>query len=242
MSARLATICVIPARGGSKGLPRKNVALLGGKPLIVHPIEAALACDDIDVVLVTTDDPEIASVAEAAGAVVPFVRPPELADDLATTEATLQHALLAYEESSGTQFDICVFLTATDVFRDPAWLGQAIGRLRDDDSLESVFVGHPTHKNYWHRNDSGHWERILPWMRAYSSRQVRQSIVREDTGLACASRSWLWREGRRIGDRVDIILNERTDSGIDIHGDEDLFLANALIERRRETPGPVAGP
>ncbi len=224
------TLCIIPARGGSKGLPRKNVRLLAGRPLISWPIKAALSCKLIDEIFVTTDDDEIADCARSAGADVPFLRPVELAQDLTTTEATIRHALQSYEAHTGTNYDICVFLTATDVFRNPDWITQAVQALLDDPQLESAFSAHQTTKNYWHKNSEDNWERLLPWMREYSSRQVRKMIYREDTGMACASRAWLWREGRRIGDRVHLVPNGLTETSIDIHTDFDLFLAEKAIE------------
>jgi CMP-N,N'-diacetyllegionaminic acid synthase len=69
-------------------------------------------------------------------------------------------------------------------------------------------------------------------MSSYSSRQIRRSIIREDTGLMSISRAWLWREGRRIGDIVDVITNVDDFTGIDIHHDEDLKLANEAIKIR----------
>ena len=71
-------------------------------------------------------------------------------------------------------------------------------------------------------------------MASYSSRQIRRSIVREDTGLVCASRAWLWREGRRVGDKVQIIVNDDDFTGIDIHAQEDLDLAEAAIKIRNK--------
>lgn len=224
------TICVIPARGGSKGLPRKNVKLLAGHPLIAYPIVAALQSGVCDTVFLSTDDEEIAEAGSRYGATVPFLRPAELAGDLTTTEATLKNALESYEAYSGKSFDCCVFITATDIFRQPTWITDAVRRLQNDLSLESVFAGYGTHKNYWHRNDQGAYERILPWMSTYSSRQIRQTIWREDTGLASASRASLWREGRRIGDKVEIISNGLTETAIDIHDEFDLFLAEKAIE------------
>lgn len=230
MEAPLKTLCIIPARGGSKGLPRKNIRPLAGRPLIHWPIRAALASGVVDRVFVSTDDAEIADCARMAGADVPFLRPAALAEDLTTTEATLQQALLAYEAHAGERWDVCVFLTATDVFREPDWIAQAVRALIDTPELESAFAAHRTTKNYWHRTDAGDWARVLPWMRAYSSRQVRASVYREDTGLACASRAQLWRDGRRIGDRVHLIPNDRTETAIDIHTEFDLFLAEKAIE------------
>ena len=224
------TICIIPARGGSKGLPGKNIKPLAGRPLIAWPIRAALASGVVDRVFVSTDDAQIADCARAAGAEVPFLRPAELAQDLTTTEATLQHALTAFEAHAGERFDVAVFLTATDVFRDPDWIRKAVQALIDDPALESAFAVHETTKNYWHRDGAGAWTRVLPWMRTYSSRQVREKLYREDTGLACASRAQLWRDGRRIGDRVHLIPNARTETCIDIHTEFDLFLAQQAID------------
>jgi CMP-N-acetylneuraminic acid synthetase len=229
-------ISITPARGGSKGLPRKNVMSLLGKPLIAYPIEAAYASGVVDVALVTTDDDEIAEAARKAGALVPFLRPKNLADDLATTEATLQHALLTYEKMSGENFDICVFLTATDIFRRPEWITRAVDILTEKPEIESAFSAYATSKNYWREKDNGSYERLLPWMRTYSSRQIRPVIYREDTGLACASRASLWREGRRLGDRVEIIPNTSSATAIDVHTAFDLFLAEQAMRYLREHP------
>lgn len=231
-------ICIICARGGSKGLPRKNLRQLDGEPLLARPIRHAAASGVIGTILLTTDDEDIARAARAAGALVPFLRPAELASDLSTTEDTLKHALLTYEEMIGRRFLIGVFVTPTDIFREPAWLRQAVETLRARPELDSVFSGHRTHKNFWERQEDGNWERLRPWMAVYSSRQVRRAVVvREDTGLACASRAWLWREGRRIGDRVEILVNDDDFTGIDIHREEDLQLAQAALRIRRNEHG-----
>ncbi|MBJ7549968.1 cytidylyltransferase domain-containing protein [Marinomonas ostreistagni] len=224
------TICIIPARGGSKGLPGKNIRVLAGKPLIHWPIKAAIASGVIDDVFVSTDDPDIAEQARLAGALVPFLRPSKFAEDLTTTEDTLQQALLEFEAYSNQKFDIAVFLTATDVFRHPSWIKEAITTLVNNPEIESAFAVHKTTKNYWHKNEEGEWERVLPWMREYSSRQIRNKTYREDTGLTCASRAWLWREGRRIGDKVHLIPNDNSETVIDIHSAFDLFLAQKAID------------
>ena len=226
-------ICVICARGGSKGLPRKNLKLLDNEPLIVRAIRHARESGVVDVVLVSTDDEQIAKVSETAGAVVPFLRPADLSGDLATTEQTIQHALLTYESSVKRQFDIAVFITPTDIFRNVDWIREAVYRLILRPDLESVFSGYTTHKNFWEQQKDGSWVRLREWMAVYSSRQIRRSIIREDTGLACASRAWLWRMGRRIGDKVDVILNTDSFSAIDIHLDEDLKLAQAALNIRK---------
>tara|TARA_B110000263_G_C15299776_1_gene507362 strand:+ start:1347 stop:2063 length:717 start_codon:yes stop_codon:yes gene_type:complete len=228
-------ICIIPARGGSKGLPRKNTLKLGGEPLIARPIQQAIESGVIGTVLMTTDDKEIARIAESYGAIVPFIRPPELAQDLTSTEDTLKHALLEYEREIKKEFEIAVFLTATDIFRKVQWIKDAVLMLKENPKLESVFSGYATHKNYWNQQDDGSWERLKPWMATYTSRQIKKPIIREDTGIACASRAWLWREGRRIGDVVDIIVNDDDFTSIDIHQMRDLMLAEKALEINKNT-------
>lgn len=111
-------LAVIPARGGSKRFPRKNLALLDGRPLIVHTIEVALACPSISRVVVSTDDPEIARVSQEAGVAV-MPRPDHLATDEALTEDVIRHALNAAEESKG-RFDLVTVLQPTSPLRIPA--------------------------------------------------------------------------------------------------------------------------
>ena len=227
-------VCVICSRGCSKGLHRKNLLLLDGEPLIARPIRHAQQSGVVDEIIVSTDDSEIAEVAKSFGAKVPFIRPFSLSGDLATTESTIQHALLEFESISNCKFDIGVHITATDVFRDPNWIKDAVNLLKSDSTLESVFSGHQTQKNFWQQRENGSWERLQPWMNVYSSRQIRRSVIREDTGLACASRASLWREGRRIGDNVQILINDDSFTGIDIHTEEDLALAEAALSIRKK--------
>jgi len=219
-------IAIIPARGGSKGILKKNIQLFQGHPLISWPIESAKRSKKLDKVVVSTDDEEIREIAIKYGADVPFMRTKEVSKDLTTTEETLKYSLEKAENYYKTKFDICVFLTCTDLFRRHGWIDSAINRLEENKDLESVFVVNETHKNFWKlKNESP--ERLEDWMKIYCSRQIREPIYREDTGLTCASRSYLWRKGRRIGDKVDFIVDKNPASSIDIHSAFDLFLANS---------------
>ena len=109
----VATIC---ARGGSKGVPRKNIRLLCGKPLIVHTIETAQKCRLINRIIVSTDDGEIAEIARKAGAEVPFMRPRELAQDDTAKLPVIKHAI-QFLESQGYSPDIVVDLDPTSPLR-----------------------------------------------------------------------------------------------------------------------------
>jgi CMP-N,N'-diacetyllegionaminic acid synthase len=111
-------IAIIPARGGSKGLPGKNFKELCGKPLIAWSIEKAKKSRLLDVVLVTTDSPEIADIACQYGADVPFLRPADLANDYATTVDVVRHALDYYQDRGEEKFDYIVMLEPTSPLRE----------------------------------------------------------------------------------------------------------------------------
>lgn len=113
-SLTIATIC---ARGGSKGLPGKNLRLFAGKPLIVHTIEQALSCTQLDGVFVSTDDAAIADISRAAGATVPFVRPAELATDAAAKLPVIDH-LVRHLEQNGQRIARIVDLQPTSPLRE----------------------------------------------------------------------------------------------------------------------------
>ncbi|HEY0836373.1 MAG TPA: acylneuraminate cytidylyltransferase family protein [Azospirillum sp.] len=229
-------LAIIPARGGSKGLPNKNVLPVGGKPLIAHSVEHAVQSGVCDRVLITTDSEAIRDAAVAAGAWAPFMREPTLAEDLTPTEPVLKDALERAEAIDGP-FDIVVFLQPTDIFRKPEWITRAVTLLKDRPELDSAFAAYKTHKNFWFRTPEGELKRVFDWMAVYGPRQTRTPIFREDTGLACASRASLIKQGRRIGDRVEIIEVTSTESGIDIHDAFDLWLADQAYRYLQEHGG-----
>lgn len=143
-------LALIPARGGSKGLPRKNVLPLAGKPLIVYSIETALAATLVRRTIVSTDDDEIAQVARAAGAEVPFMRPSELAEDDSTDLEVFRHALKRLE---GYEPELVVHLRPTNPLRRPERVDEAIRAMLDDpeaDALRSVSWPKQTPYKMWH--------------------------------------------------------------------------------------------
>lgn len=123
-------LCAIGARGGSQGVPGKNIRPLHGKPLIARAIETALAAPEIDRVVVSTDSPAIADVAVAAGAEVPFVRPAELAQSDSGKFQVWQHALAACEALDGRRYDLYVDLDCTNPLIEPSDVSAAIARFR----------------------------------------------------------------------------------------------------------------
>ena len=122
-------IAIVPARGGSKGLPGKNIKELCGKPLIAWSIEAGLGSQYIDEMMVTTDSEEIARIAREFGAAVPFIRPAELADDTATSVEVIQHALNFYANELRKQFDYVVLLEPTSPLRETDDIDRSLEQL-----------------------------------------------------------------------------------------------------------------
>jgi CMP-N,N'-diacetyllegionaminic acid synthase len=120
---------LIPARGGSKGVPRKNIRMLGGLPLIAHTIQAALGALQIDRVIVSTDDAEIAEVARQYKAEVPFIRPAEFATDTASSISVVHHAIQWLEEEQGYRPDAVAVLAPTSPLRTVEHIDAAISLL-----------------------------------------------------------------------------------------------------------------
>ncbi|QHI35231.1 CMP-N,N'-diacetyllegionaminic acid synthase [Kordia antarctica] len=143
-------LAIIPARGGSKGVPGKNKKLLHGKPLIQYSIDAALQSNYITEVVVTTDDEEIITISKSLGANVPFVRPKHLAEDTTPTLPVIQHAI-SYFETEGKQFDAICLLQPTSPFRPKGFLDKALETFleKQTDSLVSVLEVPHEYNPHW---------------------------------------------------------------------------------------------
>ena len=153
-------IAIITARGGSRGLPRKNVLPFCGKPLIAHTIEAAKRCQVIDRILVSTDDSEIAEVSREFGAEVPFMRPEELASDTASSREVLLHAL-QFLEGQGERVDSFCLLQPTSPLRTSADIEAASEIFHGKKADSVVSVSSYEHPVQWalEVSDDG---RVLP--------------------------------------------------------------------------------
>lgn len=135
-------LALIPARGGSKRLPKKNIRVLGNKPLIVWSIDIAKEIPEICNILVSTDDPEIAEVADKSGALVPWLRPPELASDIASSVDVCLHALNWYI-SKKEPIDGLLLLQPTSPFRTAEKIREGIA-LFQENSCKTVISVSPT--------------------------------------------------------------------------------------------------
>jgi len=143
-------LAIIPARGGSKGVPRKNIRLLGNKPLIEYTIDAAIEASVFEKIVVSTDDQEIAIAAEKAGCKPPFIRPTELAQDDSTSISVVQHAINFFEQQN-VFFDAVCLLQPTTPFREKGFINKAINVFKEtnSDSLISVLPVPHEYNPHW---------------------------------------------------------------------------------------------
>lgn len=185
--AALKVLALIPARGGSKGIPGKNIKPLAGKPLIAYTVEAARASGVVDRLLLSTDSEEIAALGRSLGIEVPFLRPPELAADDTAMIDVIRH-LLAWLAETGDQPDAIVQLQPTAPLRRPEQIAEAVRLLEAEgcDSVVSV-VPLPLHfcPDYVMRIEAGRLVSFLPEGERASRRQdVRPAYSRDGTVYA----------------------------------------------------------
>lgn len=190
-------LALIPARGGSKGIPRKNIRPFCGKPLLQWSIEVCLAAACVDRVVVTTDDPEISELAKASGAEVPFLRPAELATDSAPGIAPVLHALEQLPQVSDV-----LLVQPTSPLRTSADLEEIVA-LRQQARRESAVSLTPTAKHpvwmYSLSNEQCLLEPLLQLDRAHYRQQLPRTYVLNGA-LYLASRTFLLREKAFIAD------------------------------------------
>jgi N-acylneuraminate cytidylyltransferase len=206
-----AVLALIPARGGSKSLPRKNILPLQGKPLIAHTIEDALQSKRIQRVIVTTDSEEIANIAREYGAEVPFLRPAELAGDASVDIEYLRHALEWLAENENYHPALIATLRPTEPIRQPATIDRAIETLIDHpgaDALRSVRLATETPFKMWLREPSGLLQPAAPLAGVHEPHnQPRQCLP-----LA------YWQDGYIDVARAETILKKNSPTGARILG------------------------
>ena len=169
-------LAVIPARGGSKGLPGKNVRPFMGIPLIAHSILFSRMCPQIDRCIVSTDSQEIADVAMEFQGDVPFIRPSELAQDDTPMLPVLRHALSTVEEQDGIKYDYLILLDPTSPGREPQDVTGALGRLVENPQADGVIgVSEPDFNPIWHCVvDQGGW--MIDLMEDATKYERRQDV------------------------------------------------------------------
>lgn len=192
-------LALITARGGSKGLPRKNVLLAGGKPLVAWTVEAALSAESVDRVVLSSDDDEIMAAARVAGCEVPFRRPTELANDEASSMDVVLHAL---HKLPG--YDYLVLLQPTSPLRTSSDIDAAFRNMRIHDAPACVSVTEVDHSPYWmyRLSDDQRMHNILSPIPNMSRRQDLPPVYVLNGAIYIAKIEWLMRTRSFIGEET----------------------------------------
>ena len=228
-------LAVIPARGGSKRLPGKNIRPLSGKPLIVHTIEAALEAGDLlHRVMVSTDDPDIERVSRAVGAEVPFLRPVDLSGDATPSLAVVQHAARFVENNDGIRLDWVLLLQPTSPLRTAADIRASIELARETEctAVVSVAEANRAHPFLMKRIEGG---RLLPFHDGqpvvHRSQDLEPTAYLLNGAIYLTRRDILLEGDSLYGDAVAPYVMPRERS-IDVDTEEDLLLAEIFMNRR----------
>lgn len=228
-------LAIIPARGGSKGVSRKNIRLLGGKPLIAWTIEAARGARSLDRVVVSTDDDEIASISRRYGAEIPFMRPAELAADDTPTLPVLRHAVERLKAEEGCYApDAVMTLQPTSPLRTADHIDDAAALFRSDPSADSLVscirVPHIYHpRSVMRHGENGY---LVSYLRdeMLTRRQEKDPVYARNGPAICITRTERLGEfvfgGRLIGYEMDEI------SSVDIDDLDDFARAERMLSER----------
>jgi YrbI family 3-deoxy-D-manno-octulosonate 8-phosphate phosphatase len=228
-------VCIIPARGGSKVIPEKNIQPIAGKPLLAYSIEHAKQTPAITRVIISTDDPEIAAVAKEYGAEVIW-RPAEISSDTATSESALLHVLDYLRDIESYEPDLVVFLQATSPLRQPNDIQNAIELLQRE-GADSLFSACRLHGLVWRREDN----KLKSLSYDYRSRKRRQESPEDivENGSIYIFRPWVLRKfNNRLGGKIAVYYMNVLDS-FQIDEPEDLELIEQLLilrQPRRKVP------
>ena len=217
-------VAVIPARGGSKGIPRKNLRPLAGKPMIFYAINACMAAKSIDMVVVTTDDEEIALVAERFGAKV-IHRPPALADDQTTLDPVISHAIQSLGEDADNIFYVAT-IQPTSPLVEATDIDAAINILDEMQADTVISVVEDKHLTWTVVED-----KPRPLYKARVNRQQLPPSFRE-TGTVIACTRQQLQSGTRIGEKIELLTISK-DRSYDIDSVSDLFLCESILTRKK---------
>lgn len=226
-------MALIPARGSSKGIPRKNIAPLAGKPLIAWSIAAAQQSQHLSRTIVSTEDTEIATIAQRWGAEVPFLRPPELSQDSTPGIEPLIHAVRWLEEHESYCPDYVLLLQPTSPLRRPEDIDAAITMARDQQADAVVSVCQPHTHPYWMKriDEQGVLRSFLPLEHTYSHRQDLPSAYALNGAIYLVRREVLLQKATFYPDNT-LAYVMPMDYSLDVDTAWDLYLVDLILKNR----------
>lgn len=227
-------IAIIPARGGSKGVPRKNVRSVNGKPLIAYTIEAAIAASTVDRVIVSTDDEEIASIACQYGAEVPFMRPDELATDSARAADAYLYTVERLERECGISVDKFIVLLPTAPLRTAEDIDAAVAIMRNNDATTVVSMAEAEIPPAWYysvREDGSVRNAGFEKANEVANRQDNQTYLVPNGAIYILDHNLL-KNTKSYYDDTTMPYVMPASRSVDIDTEEDLAFARYLLSLR----------
>ena len=225
---------LIPARGGSKGVPGKNIRPVLGKPLLAYAIECGLACPAIDHLIVSTDSEAIAKVARDNGADVPFLRPAALAQDTSPMLPVMRHAVTEAEQHYGSVVRNLVLLDPTGPLRTVADI-EACLELLEEPNCDAVISGSPAHRNpYFNmvkQNSAGYVRLVAEPSSPVNRRQDAPEVFDLNTVVWAYTRAALMAEQARLPGRTRLYLVPR-ERALDLDTELDFIVLEHLMAAR----------
>lgn len=220
------TLALVPARGGSKGVERKNIRECADEPLLAYSVRAGLEAASVDRTVVSTDDEEIRDIAREVGADAPFLRPAEYATDEAPMEPVVRHALEYLRDEAGEAYDEMVLLQPTTPLRDAAHVDVALEQYRDTDADSLVSVV-PDHSYRWRRTDEGAVR--VNYQGDRRRRQAKDPEYVENGAIYVVDAAeFLETDDLHAGRTTLFVMDETPD--VDIDTPFDLWLADRILE------------
>jgi CMP-N-acetylneuraminic acid synthetase len=222
------------ARGGSKGLPHKNIKVLAGKPLIAWAIETALKVSEVNRVVVSTEDPDIADIAREFGAEVPFIRPKNLASDNASEWDAWRHALLTLRDIEGEFPDPFISVPTTAPLRLPDDIRACISTYNEG-GADVVLAVTEAHRNPWFNmvtTESDGTVRLVNEFSGSINRRQDAPSVRDVTTVAYVANPHFILENNRIFDGIVRSISVPIERAIDIDTLHDFAIAEFLMNQR----------
>jgi len=231
-------VSLIPARGGSKGLPRKNIAPLAGKPLLAHSIEYSLNCPAVKRTIVSTDDPQIADIARDYGAEVPFLRPAKFSQDETRDLPVFLHAIEWFKENENFAPDLLVQLRPTTPLRPPGLIERALRMLEENPEADCVRAVRETLNTPYKM-----WKWEEKYLKPFAQLEGKESynmprqelpkVYAHDAILDLIKTSTVLEKNSVTGDRILPLEIKGPYLAVDIDTQEDLIIAEIFYEHNK---------
>lgn len=228
----MSVLAFIPARAGSKGIPHKNMRLVGGKPLVQYTLEAARDCPEVDSIFISTDDADVVEVAASLGLEVPYNRPATVSGDRTSMFDTVRDGLEWLQAQGGKLPDVIALLQPTSPLRTAHHLQEALVQFLNSAANTLVSVNRMNdHPFECVRGESGDWRYLSEPDGALRRQDYPSEFYYINGAIYLVRTPWLMRNGRFFEDNAALLYEMKAHDSIDIDEELDLLVAEVMLDR-----------